>query len=133
MQSVIIFLGVLITVLGVLSFVFIPDFKGEINKDAKLFSVADAAEAIKTPGVLWACLGYFCVYCVYQGATYTTPYLSQAMGTDANTVNIIGLIRTYGIGLLAGRLSVPSLRRLSLPRPSSAASRLPSWFWAPSS
>ena len=102
MQSVIIFLGVLITVLGVLSFVFIPDFKGEINKDAKLFSVADAAEAIKTPGVLWACLGYFCVYCVYQGATYTTPYLSQAMGTDANTVNIIGLIRTYGIGLLAG-------------------------------
>ena len=54
MQSVIIFLGVLITVLGVLSFVFIPDFKGEINKDAKLFSVADAAEAIKTPGVLWA-------------------------------------------------------------------------------
>lgn len=54
MQSVIIFLGVLIAILGVLSFVFIPDFKGEINKDAKLFSVADAAEAIKTPGVLWA-------------------------------------------------------------------------------
>ena len=102
MQSVIIFLGVLIAILGVLSFVFIPDFKGEINKDAKLFSIADAAEAIKAPGVLWACLGYFCVYCVYQGATYTTPYLSQAMGTDANTVNIIGLIRTYGIGLLAG-------------------------------
>ena len=102
MQSVIIFLGVLIAVLGILSFVFIPDFKGEINKDAKLFSIADAAEAIKTPGVLWACFGYFCVYCVYQGATYTTPYLSQAMGTDANVVNIVGLIRTYGIGLLAG-------------------------------
>ena len=33
MQSVIIFLGVLIAILGVLSFIFIPDFKGEINKD----------------------------------------------------------------------------------------------------
>lgn len=102
MQSVIIFLGVLISILAVLSFIFIPDFKGEINKDSKLFSLADAAEAIKTPGVLWACLGYFCVYCVYQGATYTTPYLSQALGTDANVVNVVGLIRTYGIGLLAG-------------------------------
>ena len=102
MQSVIIFLGVLIAILGVLSFIFIPDFKGEINKDSKLFSLSDAAEAIKTPGVLWACLGYFCVYCVYQGATYTTPYLSQALGTDANVVNVVGLIRTYGIGLLAG-------------------------------
>ena len=102
MQSVIIFLAVLIAILGVLSFIFIPDFKGEINKDSKLFSLADAAEAIKTPGVLWACLGYFCVYCVYQGATYTTPYLSQALGTDANVVNVVGLIRTYGIGLLAG-------------------------------
>ncbi len=102
MQSVIIFLGVLITILAIAAFILIPDFKGEINKDSKLFSLSDAAEAFKTPGVLWACLGYFCVYCVYQGATYTTPYLSQALGTDANVVNVIGLIRTYGIGLLAG-------------------------------
>ena len=102
MQSVIVFLGVLISILAVCAFVFIPDFKGEINKDAKLFSLADVVEAVKTPGVLWACLGYFCVYCVYQGATYTTPYLSQALGTDANVVNVVGLIRTYGIGLLAG-------------------------------
>lgn len=102
MQSVIIFLGVLISILAIAAFILIPDFKGEINKDSKLFSLSDAAEAFKTPGVLWACLGYFCVYCVYQGATYTTPYLSQALGTDANVVNVIGLIRTYGIGLLAG-------------------------------
>lgn len=100
-QVLLIFLGVLIAVLGVLSFVFIPDFKGEINKDAKGFSVADAMEAIKTPGVVWACLAYFCVYTVYQGATYTTPYMT-AMGVDGNLVNAVGLVRTYGIGLLAG-------------------------------
>ena len=96
-----IFLGVLIALLGVLSYILIPDFKGEINKDSKLFSLADALEAVKTPGVIWACLAYFAVYCVYQGATYTTPYLT-AMGADPNMVNVAGLIRTYGIGLLAG-------------------------------
>ena len=100
-QALLIFLGVLIALLGVLSYILIPDFKGEINKDSKLFSLADALEAVKTPGVIWACLAYFAVYCVYQGATYTTPYLT-AMGADPNMVNVAGLIRTYGIGLLAG-------------------------------
>lgn len=101
-QAVLVFLGVLIAILGVLSYIFIPDFKGEINRDSKLFSLADAAEAFKTPGVLWACLGYFCVYAVYQGATYTTPYLTACFNADLNLVNVVGLIRTYGIGLLAG-------------------------------
>ncbi len=100
-QAVLIVLGSIIAILGILSYIAIPDFKGEIAKDTKLFSLADAAEAIKTPGVVWACLAYFCVYTVYQGATYTTPYMT-AMGVDANLVNLVGLIRTYGIGLLAG-------------------------------
>lgn len=100
-QVLLVFLGVVIAVLGVLSFILIPDFKGEIDKEAKLFSLSDVAEAVKTPGVIWACLAYFCVYCVYQGATYTTPYLTS-LGADPNLVNVAGLIRTYGIGLLAG-------------------------------
>ena len=98
----IIFLGVVIAILGVISFFLIPDFKGEINKDAKLFSLSEAVEAFKHPGVIWACIAYFCVYAVYQGATYTTPYLTQCFGADGNLVNVVGLIRTYGIGLLAG-------------------------------
>lgn len=101
-QVMIAFLGVLITILGVLSFFLIPDFKGEINKEAKLFSLKEALEAIKHPGVMWACLAYFCVYAVYQGATYTTPYLTQVFAADGNLVNVVGLVRTYGIGLLAG-------------------------------
>lgn len=101
-QVMLIFLGVIIAILGVLSYFLIPDFKGEINKEAKLFSVSEALEAIKHPGVIWACLAYFCAYAVYQGATYTTPYLTQCFGADGNLVNVVGLIRTYGIGLLAG-------------------------------
>ncbi len=101
-QAMLVFLGVAIAVLGIASYFLIPDFKGEINKEAKLFSLSEAVEAFKHPGVIWACIAYFCVYAVYQGATYTTPYLTQCFSADGNLVNIVGLIRTYGIGLLAG-------------------------------
>lgn len=101
-QGMLVFQGSLITVLGIVSYLIIPDFKGEINKESKLFSLADVVEAVRYPGILWAVVGYFCVYAVYQGATYTTPYLSQAFGADGNLVNVIGLIRTYGIALVAG-------------------------------
>ena len=104
-QVMLVFLAVIIAVLGIIAFFLIPDFKGEINKDAKLFSLAEAVQAFKHPGVIWACVAYFCVYAVYQGATYTTPYLTQCFNADGNLVNVIGLIRTYGIGLLAGRSS----------------------------
>ncbi|WP_417133228.1 MFS transporter [Rubneribacter badeniensis] len=101
-QVMIGFLGVMIALLGIASFFLIPDFKGEINKDAKLFSLKEAVQAVKHPGVIWACIAYFCVYAVYQGATYTTPYLTQCFNADGNLVNVVGLIRTYGIGLVAG-------------------------------
>ena len=70
-QAMLIFLGVVIAILGIISYFLIPDFAGEINKDAKLFSLSEAVEAFKHPGVIWACIAYFCVYAVYQGATYT--------------------------------------------------------------
>ena len=71
-QILLVFLGVVIAVLGVLSFIFIPDFKGEIDKNTKLFSLSEVVTAIKHPGVIWACLAYFFVYLVYMGVTYTT-------------------------------------------------------------
>ena len=88
--------------MGVLSYILIPDFKGEISQNSGLFDLKDAVEAFKWPGVIWAALTMFFVYSVYQGATYTTPYMTQAFGADDTLVNVIGLIRTYGIGLLAG-------------------------------
>ena len=41
-QVMLVFLAVIIAVLGIIAFFLIPDFKGEINKDAKLFSLAEA-------------------------------------------------------------------------------------------
>lgn len=101
-QIMLIFLGVLIAILGVLSLIFLPDFKGEINKDSKMFSLKEAKEAITYPGVIWGCLAYLCIYAIYQGSTYTTPYLTACFGAPIAIVSILGIIRTYGIGLLAG-------------------------------
>lgn len=101
-QILLVFLGVLIAILGVLSFIFIPNFKGEINKDAKMFSLSEVVQAVKHPGVLWACLAYFCIYSVYMGVTYTTPFMTTCFAAPVAIVSIVGLIRTYGIGLVAG-------------------------------
>ena len=101
-RVMIVFLGAILLIMGVLSYILIPDFKGEISQNSGLFDLKDAVEAFKWPGVIWAALTMFFVYSVYQGATYTTPYMTQAFGADDTLVNVIGLIRTYGIGLLAG-------------------------------
>ena len=109
-QAMLIFLGVVIAVLGVVSFFIIPDFKGEINKDAKLFSVKEPSRPSSTPRHL----GLRRVLRLLRrvpGATYTTPYLTQCFNADGNLVNIVGLIRTYGIGLIAGPIVASSPRR----------------------
>ena len=101
-QALLIFLGVFIAVLAVLSIIFVPNFKGEIDKNSKMFSLAEVVQAIKHPGVLWACLAYFFVYLVYQGVTYTTPFMTTCFAAPVAVVSVVGLIRTYGIGLVAG-------------------------------
>ena len=101
-QVMLIFLAVVIAVLGVASIFLIPDFKGEIDKNAKLFSLSEVVTAIKHPGVIWACLAYFFVYLVYMGVTYTTPFMTTCFAAPVAIVSVVGLIRTYGIGLIAG-------------------------------
>ena len=101
-QVLLVFLGALIALLAVLSFIFVPDFKGEIDKNAKLFSLSEVVTAIKHPGVIWACLAYFFVYLVYMGVTYTTPFMTTCFAAPVAIVSVVGLIRTYGIGLIAG-------------------------------
>ncbi len=102
LRTVLIFLGTIMVIMAVLSYILIPNFKGEISENASLMNFKDAAEAFRWPGVIWAALTLFFVYSVYQGATYTTPYMTSVYNADGNLVNVIGLIRTYGIGLLAG-------------------------------
>ncbi|MCC6108819.1 MAG: MFS transporter [Denitrobacterium sp.] len=103
--ALLMWLGALILVLGILSFLFIPKFEGELVHDEK-FSLGKFfkpfGHALKNPVVWIAALSYFFVYFYYTGVTYTTPYLSGVLGASLAVTSIVSVVRTYGITLLSG-------------------------------
>ena len=101
-RALLIFLGTFILALAILSFLFIPKFEGEIDKDKSSFSPAELIEALKNPVVWMSAACMFCVYFYYTGVAYTTPYLSDVMGAALGVVTFISIVRTYGITLLSG-------------------------------
>lgn len=102
-RTLLIFLGSLILLLGILSFLFIPKFEGEISTSEKAaFDFRSVGIALKSPVVWLAALCMFFVYFYYTGVTYTTPYLQNAVGASLAVVSIVSVVRTYGITLLSG-------------------------------
>lgn len=105
MTALLMWLGALILLLGILSFLFIPKFEGELVHDEK-FSLGKFfkpfGHALKNPVVWIAALSYFFVYFYYTGVTYTTPYLSGVLGASLAVTSIVSVVRTYGITLLSG-------------------------------
>lgn len=100
-QALLFFLGTLILILGILSFLYIPKFEGEIDPTKKSFDVRLIREALRNP-VVWmsaACL--FCVYFFYTGLNYTTPYLTAILAPRILT-DVVSILRTYGITLASG-------------------------------
>lgn len=101
MRWMLFFLGLLIFVLGLLSFL-IPKFEGEIADSSKGFNLAEVGMALKNP-VVWMSAGImFFVYFYYTGVTYTTPYLSSVMGASIGIVSLVSIVRQYGVTLLSG-------------------------------
>lgn len=96
-----VFLGALILVLGILSFLFIPKFEGELAGGGA-FKIADSLAALKSPVVWISALTMFFVYFYYTGVTYTTPYLTDVFSASLVIVSVVGIVRTYGVTLLAG-------------------------------
>lgn len=95
------FLAGIIILLGVLSWLFIPKFAGEI-KGGSTFSLAEFGRALKDPVVWIAAVSLFFVYFFYTGATYTTPYMTGVLGVSLAAATVVANIRNYGITLLSG-------------------------------
>ena len=95
----------LIALCAVLSFFFIPNFKGEIKKDkTKSFDFKETFEALKNPGVWLAALTMFFIYFVYIGTTFTTPFMTTCLGASVVVVGIIGTIRSFGVSIISAPL-----------------------------
>lgn len=108
--------GILILILGVLSFIFIPKIKGEIKKEPKGFNPQDFVKGITDKGVLLTAFSMFFILFFYMGMSYTTPYLTTVYQVPLTTVSVVGILRNYGIaiiaspilGRIAGRINSPS-------------------------
>lgn len=96
-------LGGIILLLGILTFLFVPKFAGEIASGGKSsFNLNEVKKVLQTP-VVWLAAGtMFFVYFFYTGVNYTTPYLQNALGASLGVVTIVSVVRTYGITLLSG-------------------------------
>ncbi|MFC7580088.1 MFS transporter [Schaalia naturae] len=101
-RTLLIFLGSLILLLGILSFLFIPRFEGEIDTGEAGFNLKELGQVVKNPVVWLSAACMFFVYFYYTGVTYTTPYLSGVLGASLGIVSLVSVIRTYGITLLSG-------------------------------
>lgn len=92
----------LIALCAVLSFIFIPKFKGEIKKDSQnAFSLREAGEALKNPGVWLAALTMFFIYI---GTTFTTPFMTACLSAPVVVVSLIGTIRSFGVSIISAPL-----------------------------
>lgn len=101
-RAMLIFLGVIIGLLGVLSYMFIPKFEGEIDPTKSSFDFGEVLDALKNP-VVWLAAGcMFFVYFYYTGINYTTPYFKDVMGASLGVVSFVSIVRTYGVTLLSG-------------------------------
>lgn len=93
--------GVIILVCGILAFVFIPKFEGEIVADAKMFDFRAAGQALKIPAVWFAAFTMICIYSVYQGASFTTPFMTSVLAAPVAIVSVISIVRSYGVSILS--------------------------------
>lgn len=103
MRALLSVLGGVILVLGILSFLFIPKFEGELTSGGEGgFDVKSLGRVLSNPVVWLSALTLFFVYFYYTGVNQTTGYMNKVMHADENVVNVMGVIRTYGVTLLSG-------------------------------
>ncbi|WP_336706023.1 MFS transporter [Oerskovia sp. USHLN155] len=101
-RTFLLFYAVLILLLGVLAFVMIPKFEGEIGSVRSARQVlVDTGRALTNPVVLITAVTVFFVYFYYTGVNYATTYLTY-LGADATLNNILSVLRQYGVTLFAG-------------------------------
>ncbi len=96
------FYGVLYTSLGILIWIFLPEVKQEESgEEQEAFSINYLWIALKMPSVWLVTLLIFALYNLYAVQSYTTPFMQNVLGVSTAVVGTVGIIRQYGIGLLA--------------------------------
>ncbi len=92
-------------ILAALAFFTIPRFKGELSDGlSETFSLKGIGDALKNPGVWWASLAMFFIYFVFQGSTFTTPYMTMCLAAPVVLATVVSTIRTMGMTIVSAPL-----------------------------
>lgn len=108
LRATIIFYSVVSIVTGVLSWVVIP--KKEVQEEGGSgFSFKDMFSVFKMPAVWIAGLASFCMWSIYIGFGYITPYLTDIFRMGESQVAVASILRAYVLfalgGLLGGKIA----------------------------
>lgn len=105
LQYALIFYGVIYTICGLLC-LWLLDDNVQVNKVEKSGEkeeslVVQTIKVLKIPGVWLVAAFVFCNYAIGSAGTFTLPYLTDMYGLPLTAVGTIGIVRTYGIAMLA--------------------------------
>lgn len=99
LQNTLVFYGVIYILVGILAIFLMPNPPKQESQDK--FKFSDLSTCFKNPGLWLVSIVIFGIYSLYILASYTTPYLQDVILAPAVVVGGVGIIRQYGIGLIA--------------------------------
>ena len=110
LRATIIFYSVVSIATGVLCWIFIPKkAPASEEKEENGFSFKDALTVFKMPAVWLAGLASFCMWSIYIGFGYITPYLTDIFQMGESQVAVVSIIRANILfaagGLIGGKLA----------------------------
>lgn len=110
LRATIIFYSIVSIVTGILCWIFIPKKEPVSEGETEAgFSFKDAVSVFKMPAVWLAGLASFCMWSIYIGFGYITPYFTDVFSMGESQVAIISIIRANVLfaagGLIGGKLA----------------------------
>jgi predicted MFS family arabinose efflux permease len=103
LKAAIIGMGVLSIIGGILILcLYETNIQDDFGSEKKKASMKDVITLLKKPGVYLSAIIVFCVYSIYSGQTYLTPYFSNVLGATVVFSGSLAIIRTYGLRLVGG-------------------------------
>lgn len=105
LKGTLIFYGVIYIVVGVVALFVMPNETSDDEGSDDEFKFSDVIKVLKNPGVWLTSLVVFSVYNLYTLMSYTTPYMENVWMVPTAVVGGVGIIRQYGIGILASPIA----------------------------
>lgn len=90
--------GAICCLVGIILIFVLKEAKSE---DTEAIALSDIKKVLKIKQIWWCALLILSAYTFYSGLSYLNPYLTTAFGLSIALSSTLGIVRNYGIKLLA--------------------------------